>query len=368
MSRRAGAFAARLFAILTGTETPADVAAIISWLHEDPRRLGVSTDRGIYDGAGSSGNRADADATIAVAELTPSYFDHLLQDGDPDEFASPRWSRFMEQVLAAFRERRGPLGPTAAGHKGEDEDDDDVQGIAEPSPADPALDKSFAALERFLELLLSPENAPRHAVTAFDCVQYVCERLRPDSVRASAWLEKLITKLIKTGVTDQRRADVAAAILTQLGARSEPGGDRLARARLLALRFDVAGLPPPPDLAQGFQSVLIQTAEFADLWRRMQSIRTYAEQARAYLSALESGQQSHDYDVLLAEVPQERRFLEEAVGSPKWPDRILPLPKWTDACPRCHRMLPTGEVQSLRTKSIATARNCCCRILIWPGD
>jgi hypothetical protein len=39
ITRRAGAMARRLFSLLAGTETPADVAAIMSWFHEDPRRL-----------------------------------------------------------------------------------------------------------------------------------------------------------------------------------------------------------------------------------------------------------------------------------------------------------------------------------------
>jgi hypothetical protein len=40
--RRAGALAARLMAMLAGTETPADVAAILSWFREEPRRLDVA--------------------------------------------------------------------------------------------------------------------------------------------------------------------------------------------------------------------------------------------------------------------------------------------------------------------------------------
>lgn len=39
ITRRAGAIGRRLFAVLAGTETPEDVAAIISWFYEDPQRL-----------------------------------------------------------------------------------------------------------------------------------------------------------------------------------------------------------------------------------------------------------------------------------------------------------------------------------------
>lgn len=38
--RRAGVAAPRLLAMLAGTDTPEDVAAVLAWLHEDPARLG----------------------------------------------------------------------------------------------------------------------------------------------------------------------------------------------------------------------------------------------------------------------------------------------------------------------------------------
>ena len=45
ITRRAGLIGRRLFAVLAGTETPEDVAAIMSWFYEDPQRL-ADTDRG----------------------------------------------------------------------------------------------------------------------------------------------------------------------------------------------------------------------------------------------------------------------------------------------------------------------------------
>jgi hypothetical protein len=42
VSRRTGIVGRRLMALLAGTETPADVAAIMSWFHDDPKRLADS--------------------------------------------------------------------------------------------------------------------------------------------------------------------------------------------------------------------------------------------------------------------------------------------------------------------------------------
>jgi hypothetical protein len=39
ITRRASAIGHRLFAVLAGTETPKDVAAIMSWFYEYPQRL-----------------------------------------------------------------------------------------------------------------------------------------------------------------------------------------------------------------------------------------------------------------------------------------------------------------------------------------
>jgi hypothetical protein len=125
---------------------------------------------------------------------------------------------------------------------------------------------------------------------------------------------------------------------------------------------------PSPDLAQGFQSVLIQSATFAELWARVQSIRTFSEQAGAYVRALKAGRPSEDYGGLLAEAPDERGELEAAFGSSQARAKILILKRWSDACPHCHIALPTGERSRLRSRSVARAKNCCNRILIWPED
>src|SRR5256885_11258985 len=56
-------------------------------------------------------------------------------------------------------------GRTTAGRKGEDEDDDDVDAAPDSTPADPAVARSLEVFDKLFELLLSPENAPRHAIT-----------------------------------------------------------------------------------------------------------------------------------------------------------------------------------------------------------
>jgi hypothetical protein len=113
---------------------------------------------------------------------------------------------------------------------------------------------------------------------------------------------------------------------------------------------------------------LIQSATFAELWARVQSVRTFSEQARAYVCALEAGRPSEDYGDLVTEAPDERPELEAALESSQARAKISILKGWSDACPHCHIALPTGERSRLRSQSVARAKNCCNQILIWPGD
>jgi hypothetical protein len=145
------------------------------------------------------------------------------------------WRRFMEHVFAALRERRGPFGRRIAGRKGEDDDEDDIDGTPDSAPVDPAIGRSLEVFEKLFEFLLSPENAPRHAITAFDLKQYVCERLQPALDIAKTWLERLVGVLVRVVLPPDRREDIAAAILVLLACGYEPRRARTARARLLRL-------------------------------------------------------------------------------------------------------------------------------------
>ena len=198
--------------------------------------------------------------------------------------------------------------------------------------------------------------------------QYVCERLRPEVARVKAWLERLISALLKAGVPPERRDDVAAAILFMLGIWH--GTQRLSVG---------ARLSPPNEYGffwrcsidegvQGFQSILPQNVAFEELWTRLGQIRTYPEQVRAYLLALKNGKPATEYGDLAKEAREEWPVLEDALTSESSRKRILELSHWQESCPRCQISLPTSEVFKLQSLCIATAKNCCRRVVIWTGD
>lgn len=365
LGRRLGLLGPKLFAVISGTETPADIAAIMSWFHEHPYAL-----TGQLPGArGHQGAKANSDpdltALIPVNELGSGTVVSTSAMGQHHE-DSRHWSRFMQHVFAAFRQSRGPLGATAAGRKGDDDDDDDA--AVRTSTTDRAVEKSLASFERLLDLLLSQQNAAQYALTALDLTQYISERLEPPSTKVAEWLQRLIGALMACNVPLARQPDVAAVILMQFGTKPDKGVERSARARLLRLGYDLSGPPPSLDHCSGFQSVLPQAENFGTLWARVQAIRTFHEQAGAYLQALKAGKPTAEYQELLAHNPEEKATLEAAFRSADPWAEILVMGRWTETCPRHYISLPTGERSKLRSYAVAKAKNCCSRVVIWPGE
>jgi len=288
----------------------------------------------------------------------------------------------MEQIFAAFREKRGPFGRTGASGKGDDDrdderdgdrggddrdDDDQDDGKPEADGDDPSIERSLVAFEKLFELMLKAGAASRHVVMAFDLGHYICERLQPDAAQATRWLEKLIPTLLKAGVPIERRSDVAAAVLALLSASPTPAKLRWARGCLLRLEIDPSGAPPSGTGGQGFQSVLPQTKTQGELWPQLQEIRTPAEQVRAYIAALDSGSTDGDFAALEKAAEEAWPVLRQALTS-KNASKVIVLKTPTEYCPHHQIGLPTGEVAKLHSLGIGVAKNCCGAVLLWPGD
>ena len=365
ITRRAGSVGKRLFALIAGNETPADIAAILSWFHEDPRRIAPSPSHDIR--RGGEGEKEDAsDRLLTIATLGGDYATALAATKTQSSTAHRNWSRFVEHILAAFRDPRGPLEDKGTG-RAIDDDDEPGNNSAEPQGENPAVERSLSFFTK-LFLLLTKDNAPAlNLLTAFDLTQYVCDRLRPELAQAKEWLEKLIRVLVNSGVPFERRDDIAAATLVVLGVKPDLGRYRWARSCLLRLGVNFAKGPPTDDGVRGYQAVLLQQATFTELWARLAALRTFREQVASYLQALEEGTPSDGYPDLPRAAHEEWPFLEAALTSLQARRRIAFASGSHEVCPRCYIRLPSVEIQKLQSHNIATAKNCCCRILIWQG-
>jgi hypothetical protein len=377
VSRRTGIVGRRLMALLAGTETPADVAAIISWFYEDPRRL-ADVAPGDFGGGSIGADAPKEPVEVIVADLSGAAVAAATAVAAMGHAGSQaRYSRFMEQIFAAFRQKRGSFGRAGAGGKGDDDRDDDDEQEQDrdddrdrkrDDEDDPAIKRSLSEFEKLFDLLVRPDAVTRQLVMAFDLAEYICERLKPERTQAQRWLDRLIPALMKAGVPAERRDEIAAAILTNLGATPKPWLVRRTRGLLLDLGVDFSGGPPPADGVIGFQSVLPQQLSFTDLWPQLLAIRTYQEQVRCYLAALKNGGASGGFADLKQAAEEEWPDLEKALMSKEPFKKIIVLDRFRDACPHHNIMLPTGEVGKLKLVRIATTKNCCHRILIWPGD
>ncbi|MBV8729477.1 MAG: hypothetical protein JO336_06680 [Acidobacteriia bacterium] len=375
IASKTGAAMRNILAALAGTETPADVAVIMSWFQEDPSRLGEAAPHGI-GGGGKGPNAPEKPAQVVVVAELSGVAVAATQAAARHKGSGGNMMPFMEYLLAAFRQRRGPLrsgGTDKADEKDEGEDGNngdnnngnDKNKVKDAN--DRAVDQAFANFEKLFDLLLKPGGDADQALKAFDLTQYVCDRLEPEGQLAVKWLRQLISVLLERGVPPERRGKVAAAILTLLAASIVYTDPRWARDCLLRLGFDPSGDAPSSEAAWGFQSVLKPSKSVTEIWPHVQVIRTWPEQLRSYLDVLEGKTPSGEFKELENAAKEEWPVLKEALKSKNRGKKVIARSKFPDSCPRCYIQLPSGELGKLNSIGVATAKNCCQRVLIWTG-
>ncbi len=351
IARRAGAVASRLLAVLAGTETPADVAAVMTWFFEHPEHLRMR-----FGGGGGSelSDRSDAEACVTDL-LNP--LPQMDASSHAHHDATAGWRRFMSQVFASFRASRGPV---AAGSDDGAEDDDEPS-IREPQPQ---IEEALAAFDHLFDLLLGAEGARRDLGLALQISQYVCDRLLPPEPVVEGYLNRLLAGLSSTDVPVDDRMHLAAAILVS-AARQLIMGDRsatlrIARRRLLRLGVDIGNEMPDMTAARGFVHTLTPDFDFAALLKEIQGIRTFQEEVQLYRHSGPGPLQATDYPAL-ATLPELPKL---AAATPAMRARIYFLSYYNDACPRHHYKLPAGEAWRLKGMGVARAANCCNAILM----
>ena len=365
ITRRAGPIAGRLFALIGGNETPADVAAILSWFYENPHRLAPYEPHDIRSRRKGEKD-ADSDRLVTIATLDCDYAAALAAIKTQSANAHRNLSRFNEHILAAFRNPRGPLEDKSTS-RSIDDDDEPGDDSAKPQREDLKIKKSLYLFTKLFDLLTKDGAPVRYMLTAFDLTQYVCDRLRPNLVQVQRWLKELIRVLVNSDVPLERREDIAAAVLVAVGDKPDVDRCRWARGYLLCLGVDFAKEPPAAGGVRGYQAVLLPRATFAELWEQLASLRTFPEQVASYRQAFEEGTPSDGYPDLPSEVEEEWPLLEAALTSPKARREIVFTSGSREVCPCCYITLPSVEIQKLESCGIATAKNCCRRIIVCQG-
>jgi hypothetical protein len=250
----------------------------------------------------------------------------------------------------------------------DDVDDDVGPGSVNASNDQRAVAQSLKSFRGLFAILTRPDAPVLQLITALDLTLYVCHRLHPDERDVHDWLRILIDRLSEVSVPAERREDITAAALAIVA--FTPGREvfRWARRRLLKLDVDLASECPALEGADGFARALPSQMLMQDVWSGLRGIRTFEEQVRAYLSALENQTPSDGYPDLPAAVPTEWRVLRDAFTANGSRRRIIVTGRANGACPDCNTVMPNSERLKLQSTGIATAANCCGRVVIEAED
>ena len=277
------AIAPHLFALLSATETPADIAAILSWFAENVTRLPNVVQ--LADHARDAATPQEG-RTVPLVALTAAFAQIGSQDAGAGRGASDQnaWQAIMQKVLAAFGERRGRIEPVfPEGRDGDwDDEDDEFDGGGEGAPRspddnDPEALSAFGALDDLINQMTRDGATEEAGMFAYSMAQFLCERLEPGPRRALGWLSQVIEAVMKAGATeDSREVMTRAVVLWLAGGALDETRTATARGRLQRLGADLSATAPTLEKA-GFASALEQTVATDEVWKRIQTARTSAE-------------------------------------------------------------------------------------------
>ena len=358
VTRRLGSVAANFFAILSGTETPSDVAAVMAYFQEHPESLAVK------HAGWSNQSMTDSDKQSLVdvkGLLSPGVGD--IHPHQHDGALAASWQRFMQDVLASFRQPRGPIET--------EEDQDEPDG---PDPSDAGAERkkeqdqkkeqerkaaaAMVSFERLFKVLLNePKDYPNKRM-AFELAQFVCDRLKPDTSQVKRYLDRIVEGFSTGAVKEEDRIAAVATIIVWGGRLNPHGGLSSAatvRGKLLRVGCDLHGSLPDVSIARGFVGSLPPFIEFSELWNRICAVKTAQEEVRHYRGLTAESIVKSDFPFLSA--------LEEwgVLINPE-DSRIKFVSQASPYCPCCYLRLPTNEVHRLRDHGIAKSK--CGKILL----
>ena len=350
--RHVGNMASRLFAVLSGTETPADVAAVMSWFHDHPDYL--SSSPGSRGGEGHPHGSGE----VVVADLLTAAPVPVPEGGVTGSSTSAPWRRFVELVLASFREPRGPIPPEDDADDTSNDGEDPAPKKARASPNAATAERPFRVFEKLLDLMVKGTLANRRR--AFWMAHYVCDRLEPDVLRVRSYLQKVLDALLDQPTTGGDHEAIAAAHLV-LAADLRGGHDatalaRIARRRLLRAGVDLQAPTPDMNPVRGFSRALAPDFDFAALWTTILAVRTAQEEVKAFRLAGGDAE-------LGAKFPYLRSLRELTAMTASERKAITFMAEFSNSCPRCHIALPIAQASRLREGGIARHERCGCVLL-----
>jgi hypothetical protein len=353
--RRTGAIASKLFAMLSGTETPEDVAAILAWFKDDPGRLPVIAS---LSGAGSAATNGTHGSTfvtlgdLATAHLTSATVSGV---GSGQQFA---WQRAMAMIRASFIEVRGPWHEAASG--GDDADEDDVDALSARTFANlRANEKSRRYFAELLDAVLAPSAREGAVPIALSLAHFLAHRLRPERHEVQSWVQRILHRVSDLSGPE---ADMIIATALLYHSTLQPGSGPMRSRRFFVKRgIDLDMINLDPDCISAFVAVLNPQVDLAAELHKARCAVTMGEQIRAYLAAADGRGPNAGFDDLKTSRhwPKLLRGLQNPADFAK----ITVLDEATDFCPRKHIRLPMMSKADLKSQGVAVC-DCCSRLIL----
>jgi hypothetical protein len=351
--RRTGAIAPRLIAMLAGTETPADVAAILAWFREDPSRMPASLAMG--GGSATKDQSSGAGQFVTLAALKAASLNEPAHDDGDHGAPSSVWRHAMALLRASFTQTRGPWA--GGGETDDDDDDDEKEREKRARSEEQANYRSLQIFDELLTSMLTPEANGRNAPMALSLAHFLADRIRPAPGKVQLWLDKILPQI--TDFTGPESDMAIAAVLLHHRADQRP--DKAIRARRYFLRrsIDPHSLRADPSAIPAFVALLLPDADLTSFLADIVAARTMGEQINAFLAASEGIGPYSGYETLTLSPhwPRLNRALSDSQAFAK----LIVLERFEATCPRCRMKLPSAFAEDLRITGMAT---CCGRLLL----
>jgi len=352
LSKRAGPVAAKILAVLTKTETPQDVAAILSWFYEDPSRL-PSRSSGAW--AAKQGE-ASTDQFVSFADFQVQV--GMTLPTQEEKGSAANYAYAMKALIDAFR--------AASGTFEEENEASEEEGGRSEAKGDAgvrngrAVEDIIGAFDKLLATALHEKHGGRHCETMLALANYLTERLRPEPKKVLGWLYSIQTGL-RGEVSETLKSEFASIAILKVANDTSDGrlmAERrfLRRNRLLGHieRASFEGL-------SAFVRALVPKQPLKEATLRLLAARTHAE----------------ELELLLATRPEDSLpplpALEKSALWPRLqllhrdPTRRGPLLTVTEPvtmCPRCRITLATSASEDLRLFEVSQCTNYRCKRLI----
>jgi hypothetical protein len=352
--RRTGSIASRLIAMLSGTDTPADVAAILVWFKDDPTRLSGLSEMG------SSRTLAESVAGgatfVSLGDLASAHLDHKSAERS-DSGSEDAWQRAMSMILATFRQARGPW---LTGDLSDDDEEEDASAQRERIESNQKhRDRAQKAFTELLDVMLDPASAGKNTPLALSLAHFLTDRMRPDRSEVQPWLHRILNQVAK--ISGPETDMIVASALLYHSLPQHGSGPIRARRFLIKRGLDPRTVTVDPSCISAFVDVLHPSVDLFHELTQVQDAVTMGEQIQSYVAAANGSGPCVGFD--------------ELKNSPHWPKLLRALgdksefAKFSvvdsaiDSCPRRHIRLPTASRSSLALDGIAKC-DCCGRIIL----